>query len=367
MLRWGHIRLFSPFGMNSSTEGQAALRAANSKHDFPAETDLLTGRQHAATYLEPLAALLKEHILTETRVVSIGRRGYLKTHGAGDKKRGEHPFLLLVRHKNLDRTEKADIVLDCSGVYGQHRWMGSGGIPAAGEMAAESQIRYGLDDVLGEHKNLYMGKTILLYGGGYSAASTACLLAELGKQVNETWVHWLARTASPQPITRIAKDPLRERDRLAQKANLLATRSDDNVEFSGQASILSVESLGQEKGGQEKGYKVTAQLGKTLKTWEVDRIVANVGYAPDTQLYRELHVHECYASQGPMTLAAKLSGSTDCLNQPVLGVETFMNPEPNFFILGSKSYGRNSHFLLQVGFQQVNAVLAHLATKWSGK
>jgi hypothetical protein len=68
-----------------------------------------------------------------------------------------------------------------------------------------------------------------------------------------------------------------------------------------------------------------------------------------------------------MTLAAKLSGSTDCLNQPVQGVETFMNPEPNFFILGSKSYGRNSHFLLQVGFQQVNAVLAHLATKWSGK
>ena len=39
-----------------------------------------------------------------------------------------------------------------------------------------------------------------------------------------------------------------------------------------------------------------------------------------------------------------------------LGPDTLKNPEPNFFILGAKSFGTNSNFLLQVGHQQVRDV-----------
>ncbi len=52
------------------------------------------------------------------------------------------------------------------------------------------------------------------------------------------------------------------------------------------------------------------RVGGKLSTWEVDRVIANVGYTPDTSLYRELQVHECYASLGPMKLAAALLGQT---------------------------------------------------------
>jgi hypothetical protein len=34
-------------------------------------------------------------------------------------------------------------------------------------------------------------------------------------------------------------------------------------------------------------------------------------------------------------------------------VESLRNPEPNFYILGAKSYGTNSNFLLQIGHRQV--------------
>ena len=34
-----------------------------------------------------------------------------------------------------------------------------------------------------------------------------------------------------------------------------------------------------------------------------------------------------------------------------------MNPERDFFVLGAKSYGRNSAFLLKLGFEQVASVL----------
>ena len=33
--------------------------------------------------------------------------------------------------------------------------------------------------------------------------------------------------------------------------------------------------------------------------------------------------------------------------------ETLRNPEPNYYALGAKSFGRNSQFLMRIGFEQV--------------
>ncbi|MBY0528323.1 MAG: NAD(P)/FAD-dependent oxidoreductase [Gemmataceae bacterium] len=363
MHRWGHVRLFSPFGMNSTPLGRAAIQADKSKHEFPTETDCTTGREHIAAYLEPLAKCdaLANCLRTETQVLAIGRRGFLKHEEPGSAKRGQQPFRLLLRDKKgAERSEEADIVLDCTGTYGRHRWLGDGGIPAAGELAAEPQIAYQLDDVLGDRKAHYAGKTIVLIGSGYSAATTVCNLAALGDQVVETWVIWLARTTRSQPIPRVAGDPLKERDRLAVKANTLATRSDGNVEFHPQTVIEAIETA-----GPDKGFKVSARCAGKVRTFEPDRVIAHVGYTPDTDLYRELQIHECYASLGPMSLAASLlkHAGADCLSIPSQGAATLRNPEPNFYILGTKSYGRNSNFLLRAGFEQIREVFTLISGK----
>ncbi len=39
------------------------------------------------------------------------------------------------------------------------------------------------------------------------------------------------------------------------------------------------------------------------------------------------------------------------------------NPEPGFFILGNKSYGRNNNFLLETGYKQVGDVITALAAE----
>jgi hypothetical protein len=59
-----------------------------------------------------------------------------------------------------------------------------------------------------------------------------------------------------------------------------------------------------------------------------------------------------------MKLAGLLAGSSsqDCLKQVCHGPDSLRNPEPNFYILGAKSYGRNSSFLLRIGFEQVRDV-----------
>ncbi len=360
--KWGHVRLFSPFGMNSTPLGREAIRSERADHEFPSDQECITGRQHFTAYLEPLARTppLKDCLHLETQVVAIGRERLLKDDSPGNGKRGALPFRLLLREKGKERIAEANVVLDCSGTYGQHRWLGEGGIPAPGEPAAEPQISYHLDDVLGDRKPHYAGKNVLVLGGGYSAATSVCALAELAQQAGDTWVVWLARTQATQPIQRILNDPLRERDRLAVKANLLATRGDGNVEFHGQSLIRSIDAL-----GPDKGFRVTALVGRNTRVWEVDRVIANVGYTPDNGLYRELQVHECYASLGPMKLAAALleQAGVDCLQHVSHGPDSLRNPEPNFFILGAKSYGRNSHFLVRIGFEQIRDVFKLITGK----
>jgi thioredoxin reductase len=357
--RWGHVRLFSPFGMNGTPLGRAALLNDNPRRDFPADGDCLTGREHVTTYLEPLAqsAILRDCLRSGIQVVQLGRRGLLKD----DRKREGQPFRLLLRDaKGRETIEEADVVLDCTGTYGQHRWLGDGGIPAAGECTAEPHITYALPEVLGEKKADFAGRSILVVGAGYSAATTVCNLAALAEQNPSTWVMWVARGNKTQPLKRIANDPLKERDRLAARANTLATRGEGNVEFHPQSAVEGVEWL-----GADKGFKVTARCGGKAKTWEVERVVANVGYTPDAGIYRELQVHECYASLGPMALAAALlkHAGADGLSIPPQGPNVLRNPESNFFILGAKSYGRNSNFLLRAGFEQVRDTFALITGK----
>ena len=56
-----------------------------------------------------------------------------------------------------------------------------------------------------------------------------------------------------------------------------------------------------------------------------------------------------------MALAAKLAGQSggDCLKQVPGGAGSLRNPEPDFYILGSKSYGRNPHYLHAIGLTQI--------------
>ena len=51
---------------------------------------------------------------------------------------------------------------------------------------------------------------------------------------------------------------------------------------------------------------------------------------------------------------------------PALGPETLVNPGPGFFVLGAKSYGRNSQFLLRNGWAQVDDVMGLLADEPAG-
>ena len=349
---WGHIRLFSPFSMNSSDAGREAI--ANAGGSLPEDEELLTGKQFYESYLKPLSELpeLAGCLHENTRVVSIGRRWLRKGHAIGHATRQADLFDLVVRCGDDERVETAELVLDCSGSYPNHRLIGGAGQGCPGESKLPETC-YQLADIMGSDRQDFIGKHTLVVGGGYSAATAIVSLGELMQIEPKTSVTWLTRGDAGVPMHRAEGDPLIERDRIASTANQLV--ADGHVTWIREQRIVNIET------GTD--YSVTLETvsgDQTVHTF--DQIAAHPGYRPDTSLYRGLQVHECYASEGPIKLAAALlGGSGDCLVQPETGPETLKNPEPGFFVLGSKSYGRNSRFLIQAGLRQIEDVMPLIA------
>jgi thioredoxin reductase len=362
MRHWGHVQLFTPFVMNHSSLGRRAILETQPDHAFPANSECLTGWRHREVYLEPLASCgqLKGNLRLGTEVLAIGKAGLLKEEKPGDSGRATQPFHLLLRDdKQRESTEEAEIVLDCTGVYGRHRWVGDGGIPAGGERPARNLIAYGVEDVLGSRKQLYAGKAVMVVGGGYSAATTIANLAQLVEQHPEMWITWLVRSTVTQPLRRIPNDPFKVRDRLAANVNHLASRTDANIHLNTPAIIDSIELMG------DHGLKVNGRLAGKERSWEVDRIIANVGYSPDNDLYRELQVQESFATLGPKALGDALVRYSDSVSGeiPATGPESLRTPEPNFYLLGSKSFGRLSPFFMRYGFGQIRDLFRLISGK----
>ncbi len=354
MRAWGHVQMFTPWRMNVGRASAARLAGSGWKRPDPESCP--TGADLVSEYLEPLGKLaeLKDRLHTHAQVAHISRSGALK--GDSGAARAAHPFRLLVRDQGgRENFLHTFAVIDASGTYGQPAWAGDGGIPARNELYLAPQLSYHLDDVLGLRRERYAGKRTLVIGGGASAATLVGDLAKLADEVAGTSVVWVTRKPAAE-LYRLADDPLPVRRALYQRARELANGGHSAVVHAGGARVE-----GFEFNSATHRYRVTLEIGDQPRVEEVDQILVATGLGPDNSIYRELQVHECYSSRGPMKLAAAISGSTDCLTAPVAGVDVLANPEPNFWILGHKSYGRSSHFLLETGYKQVTEVIAKLA------
>ena len=360
---WGWVRLFSPFELNAGPAGGRLLRGQGVR--LPAGGEILTGDEFRARYLLPLAAALRASVTVRegARVRDVARAGLLKGEALGSAARAARPFRLLVEEGGAERELFAHAVLDCSGTYGQPGWAGPGGAPARGERAARDAIKYHLPDPLGAQRTRYAARRTLLLGAGHSAATTAVALATLARAVPGTRFTWATRAAAAVPLSLIDEDPLPGRAALTRRANALAAEPPPGCDWQPGTRLLAVAP------NARTGFDVELETEGTARRDHFDHIVANVGYEPDDGVYRQLQVHACYASLGPMGVSAALlaapgGGPPDCLLAPdALGPETLRTPEPGFFILGAKSFGKNSAFLLRTGYAQVADAFALLDTR----
>jgi hypothetical protein len=94
----------------------------------------------------------------------------------------------------------------------------------------------------------------------------------------------------------------------------------------------------------------------------VDRIVVTTGQRPDLNLTRELRLDldpwlESSKALGPL-IDPNLHS---CGSVPPHGHRELAHPEPGFYTVGIKSYGRAPTFLMLTGYEQVRSVVAAIA------
>lgn len=359
LVAWGHVRMFTPWRMNV---GPATARLL-AKHGIavPAGDECPTGLEMAEQVLQKLAALpeFMGRVHAHSQVIQVARHGARKGDLLAKPERAAHPFRLLVRDAGgRESYLHAHGVIDATGTFGTPNAAGTGGIPARGESYLAPQMSYHPDDVQGLRRDRHAGKTTIVIGNGASALTTVAALAQLALEVPATRAIWITRRDTPGFAHESANDPLPARAALYAEGRRLQSGAVESVKWVGGCEIE-----GFEYNSATHRYRVNVVRAGAAHTEEGDQVIVNCGYGPDTALHRELQIHECYASLAPMKLASALQGTSgaDCTSIPAFGAAQLANPEPNYFIVGAKSYGRGSQFLLQTGYTQVADTLAVLA------
>ena len=305
-------------------------------------------------YLAPLAKLseLAPSIETSARVVAISRWGADKVLS---KAREARPFMLLVETTEGTRRDSARAVIDASGTWQTPNPLGAGGLPAEGETEFGDRIAYGIPDVLGRDRHLYAGRTTLVVGAGHSAANALLELAELAQTEPGTSALWATRSTD---LVRIYgggdADALPARGELGSDVRQLAESG--RVRLVTGFAIVAIREV-------DGRLVVEGQAMDGLRTLgPVDRIIAATGQRPDLALTRELRLDLDPWLEGVKALGPLIDPNEhSCGDVPPHGHRELSHPEPDFYTVGVKSYGRAPTFLLLTGYEQVRSIAAALA------
>ncbi|MEO3928749.1 NAD(P)-binding domain-containing protein [Micromonosporaceae bacterium B7E4] len=347
--QWGHVRLFSPWRYNVDQAAARVLRDAGWVEPDP--EILPTGAQLVTEYLQPLADLpaLKPNIRYRSRVTAVTRLGVDRLRSAG--REGAPILIRLASGEDL----LARAVVDATGTWATPNVLGASGIPAHGETDAAALIEHALPDVLGVDRDRFAGRHTLVVGAGHSAANTLLALADLATRVDGTKVGWAIRAGSP------ARSYGGESADALPARGALGTRLREHVE-AGRIELVtgfSVHRLVPTSDGR-------VEVSDGTRTLAVHRVVSATGFRPDHSISTELRLDLDPILGSTRALAPLIDPNQhSCGTVPPHGVDELAHPEPGYYAIGVKSYGRAPTFLMATGYEQARSVVAALAGDWT--
>lgn len=351
ILDWGHVRVFSPWDYNVDAAARSLLEAEGVA--APSGGHLPTGEEIVSQYLEPLSRVpaIDSGLHLGVEVTGITRLGHDLMSNDG---RADAPFVIRFRDGVGEHRMLARAVIDASGTWSRPNPIGVDGLPASGEVEGRELISYGIPDVGGAARTSYAGKRTLVLGSGHSAINVALDLLDLQRDAPGTQVVWALR-----------------RDRIAR---LLGGGLNDQLPGRGALGVAAKQAIDDGRLDMRAPFAVDRikRAGDRLRvesthggrpvTEEIDRIVVATGFRPDFSFLRELRLDLDPAVEAPPALAPLIDPNFhSCGTVPPHGIDELVHPEPGFFIVGSKSYGRAPTFLMATGYEQVRSVVAELA------
>ena len=344
---WGHVRLFSQW---PELVDPAATRLLAPAGWTAPEAGYPTGAEWVEGYLAPLANVLGNRVRYGARAVGVGRKGRDLLVDAG---RPEQPFVVHIRDgAGAESRIEAQAVIDASGTWTSPSPAGADGLPALGERAA-------LDGGVLTHRiptdadaAALAGGHVVVVGAGHSAATTIVTLAEAARRAPGMRVSWVLRRGTVgDTFGGGDADELPARGALGLRAK--AAVEDGTVQL--------VSGFRTEQVALDGGRAVlVAEDGRALDP--ADRVVVLTGFRPDLSFLSEVRLDLDYRMQAVRAIAADVDPNLhSCGSVRATGAVDLVQPEPGFYLVGAKSYGRAPTFLAMTGYEQVRSIAAELA------
>jgi hypothetical protein len=361
---YGPIELPWTFGELSSPLGRTAILTQNPEHRFPADDASISVETWLSSYLLPLAEvdLVVDSLRPGRAVAQIGREGLRRSDVVPFDDRFDELFLLRIADREgNEEWIQCDIVIDAGGGESEPAGWGVGGLDPIGaaRLASESNIllRHVVlpDD---DRQREWADRSLLVVGDELAAIRQLDALLELKRAFPETTIDWVVRgnpeedSLGDRLAPLVSSDP-RAAERLARieqgvSAGLIRR-------FVG-LQVASVSPA-------QEGWWIDL-VGAQPNRLRSDRIFALTGFRPDFSAARELQLDLSPETEGPRAWAdylnAKHSGTEP---RRLESAEPLINREPNYYVIGRKSYGRRSDYRPSIGLDQIRALFTLIADR----
>ncbi|MCZ4563600.1 NAD(P)-binding domain-containing protein [Rhodococcus sp. IEGM 1401] len=348
--QWHSVRTFSRWAELIDPAARRLLDTTG--WTAPDDDAYPTGQDWTGQYLTPLADALGDAVRLDHEVVGIARRGRDRIVDAG---RDTEPLSVHIRHRDGTETRLlARAVLDASGTWGTPNPLGGEGLPALGERAAAEKITYRVPD-LGDDavRTRYAGRHTVIAGSGHSALNAIVALAELARTASGTRLTWAVRRGEVGAAFGGGQD-----DQLPARG-ALGLRAKKAVD-DGLLTVVTGFRTAAVEPATDGQVAVVSDTGARLEA--VDEIIASTGFRPDLSWLSEIRLDLDPVLQAPTALAPLIDPNVhSCGTVYPHGVAELTHPEPGFYVVGMKSYGRAPTFLAMTGYEQVRSIAAALA------
>jgi hypothetical protein len=253
---------------------------------------------------------------------------------------------------------EAKAVIDASGTWSSPNPAVSEGVWTDGELNIQHKMTYGIPDVLGKHRERYAGKNIAVIGSGHSAVNALLDLAQLKEQEPQTRMNWIIRKSNVSDVYGgQGQDGLPARGALGIRLKELVASGKIRV-----YSSFLIEDF------QTSGDSITvigSRGDERVRVDSIDEVISNTGSRPDLSFLQEVRTDIDSATESVRALAPLIDPNIhSCGTVRPHGEQVLRQPEPNFYIAGSKSYGRAPTFLMATGYEQVRSIVAALTGDW---
>lgn len=343
--QWSHVRLFSAW---TELVDPAAARLLAPSGWRPPASGYPTGGEWVAEYLAPLAEALGDRVRYGARVAGVSRRGRDRVVSAG---RDEQPFVVHVAATDGTETRlEALAVIDASGTWSTPNPAGADGYPAAGERAAAAAGRVTYGPPTPADVATLAGQRVVVVGSGHSAMTAILDLAKMARSAPHTELTWvLRRGATGNVFGGGTADQLPGRGALGDRARQAV--QDGLVDLVGGFRVEQVHDA-------TGGVVLSSEDGRSLAA---ERVVVSTGFRPDLSFLSEMRLELDPVLQAPVRLAPEIDPNVhSCGSVSPHGEAALRHPEPGFYLVGMKSYGRAPTFLALTGYEQVRSVVAEL-------